>query len=89
MLIAGSAAARGQGDEELPAAGVDARGHRHPGHQPGEPVDQPVGRLLGVLLAGTTSDQLTSALAFEPIGVALPRICAALSETRVVDPAIK
>ncbi|WP_425304724.1 hypothetical protein, partial [Asanoa ishikariensis] len=46
-----SASTGGQGDEVLPAARVDACGHRQSGHQPREPVDQPVRRLLGILLA--------------------------------------
>src|SRR5690349_4007718 len=63
-----SAAAGGQGDEVLAAAGVDARGYRQPGHQPGEPVDQPVRRLLGVLLARAAGDQFAAALALQALG---------------------
>lgn len=42
------AAAGGQSDEELAPARLDVGGHRQPRYESGEPVHQPIRRLLGV-----------------------------------------
>ncbi len=63
-----SAAAGGQDDEELAAARLDVGGHRQPRYQSGEPVHQPIRRLLGVPLGRTTAHHLAAPLALQPPG---------------------
>lgn len=63
-----SATAGGEGDEELAAARSDIGGHRQFRHQSGEPVHEPVRRLLGILPARTAAHHLTAPLALQPGG---------------------
>jgi len=56
-----------QHEEELPAARLDLRRHRQVRREPGQPIQQPFGRFLGVRPTGAAGHHLSAALAGQPI----------------------